>query len=312
MADNHDYNTPERGTVDWHEPLNENFERLDTDIEIRDTRANRGEYERREGAKFFATDTGVVYACEDVSGEDEDPQIEWVRRGVIAQGDSFANETLGPFAVVYGGLDNRASGPRSVVLGGKSNLAAGRSAIAAGKRARAVHDGAVVFGDHTSSTVSSRSSGELRSQMPIYAPSFNTTSARLKKTDIEPFDPEAALDGVQSLDVRTWRLAGEGPDAGRHVGPMAGDFHEQFDLGERQEAIATVDADGVALAAIQALSRKVDEQKRRVEKLERETDRIDDLEAENERKGNRIEELEDRLAALEAEVGDTERDPADG
>lgn len=58
---NHDYNTPEKGTTDWHIPLNENFSRIDTDVEIRDADANRSEYEPRSGAKFFATDTERVY-----------------------------------------------------------------------------------------------------------------------------------------------------------------------------------------------------------------------------------------------------------
>jgi hypothetical protein len=52
------YTTPEEGTVDWHVPLNRNFERLDTDVEIRDAEASLGDYAPRQGAKFLATDTG--------------------------------------------------------------------------------------------------------------------------------------------------------------------------------------------------------------------------------------------------------------
>ncbi len=58
---NHDYNTPEAGTMDWHDDLNENFEALDAGVEIRDNSNNMDEYEPKEGAKFFATDTGEVY-----------------------------------------------------------------------------------------------------------------------------------------------------------------------------------------------------------------------------------------------------------
>ena len=58
---NHRYTTPEKGTLDWHEPLNENFAQLDRDIEIRDTEANRDEYEPAAKAKFFATDSGAIY-----------------------------------------------------------------------------------------------------------------------------------------------------------------------------------------------------------------------------------------------------------
>ena len=55
------YNRPSEGAVDWHIPLNENFERLDRDVEIRDTEAARGEYDPVEGAKFLATDSGATY-----------------------------------------------------------------------------------------------------------------------------------------------------------------------------------------------------------------------------------------------------------
>lgn len=57
---NHGYNAPDRGTEDWHEPLNDNFEAFDTDIEIRDTASNRSDYDPKAGAKFLATDTGRV------------------------------------------------------------------------------------------------------------------------------------------------------------------------------------------------------------------------------------------------------------
>lgn len=61
QTENHQYNHPAKGTTDWHIPLNKNFERFDTDIEIRDADANRGNYTPKQGAKFLATDTEKVY-----------------------------------------------------------------------------------------------------------------------------------------------------------------------------------------------------------------------------------------------------------
>lgn len=58
---NHRYNVPEQGTLDWHIPLNKNFERLDRDVEFRDLDANKSDYEPTLGAKFFATDSGATY-----------------------------------------------------------------------------------------------------------------------------------------------------------------------------------------------------------------------------------------------------------
>lgn len=60
MSDNR-YNTPTEGTTDWHVPLNENFDKLNTDVEIRDADANKSNYSPTSGAKFFATDTGAIY-----------------------------------------------------------------------------------------------------------------------------------------------------------------------------------------------------------------------------------------------------------
>jgi len=61
----------------------------------------------------------------------------------------------------------------------------------------------------------------------------------------------------------------------RHIGPVAEDFHESFGLGTDVESIGTVDADGVALAAIQGLytlakeqQAVIAQQQRRIEALE--------------------------------------------
>ena len=61
MTTNHNYNTPEPGTENWNVPLNDNFDRLDADVEIRDVEANREEYEPKQNAKFLSTDTGTVF-----------------------------------------------------------------------------------------------------------------------------------------------------------------------------------------------------------------------------------------------------------
>ena len=58
---NHNYNTPSEGTANWHLPLNENFEQIDLDIEIRGKEADTVDYEPKVGAKYEATDTGAIY-----------------------------------------------------------------------------------------------------------------------------------------------------------------------------------------------------------------------------------------------------------
>ena len=63
MTEFHDYSLPEKGARDWHIPLNDNFKKLDQDIEIRDKEANLSNYTPRENALFRAIDTGTVYSA---------------------------------------------------------------------------------------------------------------------------------------------------------------------------------------------------------------------------------------------------------
>lgn len=61
MTRNHDYNTPSKGTSDYHLPLNENFQKIDSDVEIRDTESNLSNYDPKDGAKYLSTDTRTVF-----------------------------------------------------------------------------------------------------------------------------------------------------------------------------------------------------------------------------------------------------------
>ena len=83
-------------------------------------------------------------------------------------------------------------------------------------------------------------------------------SDRSAKADIEAVDPTDALARVLALPIYTWRYKAQ--DSGiRHMGPMAQDFHAAFGLnGNDEKSIATVDPDGVALAAIQGLNARLE------------------------------------------------------
>ena len=83
--------------------------------------------------------------------------------------------------------------------------------------------------------------------------------------------------------MASWNYKAQGRDI-RHFGPMAQDFHAAFGLGESDRTITTVDADGVALAAIQGLNAKLEEE------LKAKNARISELE-------RRLEGIEKRLAA---------------
>lgn len=88
---------------------------------------------------------------------------------------------------------------------------------------------------------------------------WSTTSTRSAETSIPPVDSQAVLDGVTDMEASTWEhTAEDGSGQGvRHIGPMAEEFHEAFDLGDT--GLNSINADGVAFAAIQGLSQKRDE-----------------------------------------------------
>jgi hypothetical protein len=120
-------------------------------------------------------------------------------------------------------------------------------------------------------------SGQIISGTAMFAPAFNTTSDRDVKENFESIDPREMLEKVVDLPLSRWNFKND-PNV-EHIGPMAQDFHAAFATGTDDKHIATVDADGVALAAIQGLNAKLEE------------------------KDHKINELEDRLAALEEMIG---------
>jgi len=84
----------------------------------------------------------------------------------------------------------------------------------------------------------------------------NPPSDRNAKENFKTVSFREVLEKVAALPIAEWNYKG---DAGtRHVGPTAQDFHAAFSLGADDKHIATVDADGVALAAIQGLNQKVE------------------------------------------------------
>lgn len=97
------------------------------------------------------------------------------------------------------------------------------------------------------------------------------SSDRNVKKNFEPVDAGEVLARVAALPLARWTYQAEA-DGIRHLGPMAQDFAAAFGLGANDVTIATVDADGVALAAIQGLNAKLEREnaalRKRIERLE--------------------------------------------
>lgn len=117
--------------------------------------------------------------------------------------------------------------------------------------------------------------------------SFISTSSRTLKTAFAAVEPLDVLGKLAALPVSAWRYKTES-EGKRHIGPVAEDFQRLFGLGDGK-TIATVDADGVVMAAIQGLKQLVDAR---------------DAELAEVRQTNR--RLKVRLAAIEARLAATD------
>ncbi len=98
---------------------------------------------------------------------------------------------------------------------------------------------------------------------------FTATSDREQKMAFATVDPLSVLAKVAELPVMTWSYKSEASRGIRHIGPVSQDFVRLFGVGYNDKSIATVDADGVALAAIQGLKQELDKKSARIEELER-------------------------------------------
>jgi len=224
----------------------------------------------------------------------------------------------GNISTVGGGGGNNASGGYSTVPGGKNNTAGGDYSFAAGRKAKvaADHDGAFLFADSHDLDFNSaavdefavRCTGgarfvaeidgsgnptvwtELDTTTGEWIPTPGSPSDRNLKTNFAPVAGRDVLQVLASIPIETWNYKNQDPSI-RHIGPMAQDFRSAFGFGRDDKRIEYVDAYGVALAAIQGLYEVVKEK-----------------DAENATLRQQVDDLEARLAALEALVSPNTRE----
>ncbi len=207
---------------------------------------------------------------------------------------------------------HRGSGYAATVPGGRYNVASGDYSFAAGRRAQALHDGSIILADSNDFDFASimpdtfrvRATGGIRFVLGIDG-SGNTTwsclvndgnswscsSDRNLKENLSLVDGDQILRQLAQMPVYTWNGKGQDP-ALRHMGPMAQDFYAAFGLGGDDTHIATIDLDGVALAAIQGLY------------AQNQALQVDNaaLQADNTDLHRRVDNLETRNADLEARL----------
>ncbi|MDM8536890.1 tail fiber domain-containing protein, partial [Desulfobacterales bacterium HSG17] len=93
------------------------------------------------------------------------------------------------------------------------------------------------------------------------ATTWTQTSDRNVKENFEEVNTRNVLETLSEIPIETWNFKNN-DESIRHMGPMAQDFRAAFGLGKDDKTIATVDADGVAFAAIQGLYDMLKEQQK--------------------------------------------------
>ncbi len=83
------------------------------------------------------------------------------------------------------------------------------------------------------------------------------------------------LQKISSLPINEWNLKAQSDNI-RHIGPTSQDFHNTFGLGENENTISTVDADGVALAGIKELIQENQELRQAIANLTSEIEALKD------------------------------------
>ncbi|TVQ32138.1 MAG: hypothetical protein EA370_12585 [Wenzhouxiangella sp.] len=130
-------------------------------------------------------------------------------------------------------------------------------------------------------------------------------SDRANKQDLESVDVQAVLDQLADLEISSWRYLRGDPES-RHIGPMAQDFHAAFGYGVSDDSISSIDAQGIAFAAIQALNERLHDARlslgQQLGALEEENVALRAEVAVLKAQSSQMRELADRNAELEARL----------
>lgn len=223
------------------------------------------------------------------------------------------NSTAGNWAFVGAGRGNQSNGSRSAILGGENNrITGGFGAILGGRECEVlaeagfalgrqvkianVHPGAILFADNTQEDFNStafdefavRAGGGVRMVTAVDNDGTPTAGVRLAgggsawltisdrnaKENFKKVDSREILERLVAIPVETWNYKTQDASI-RHMGPMAQDFSAAFGLGPDEKRISTIDADGVALAAIQGLHAIVKERNAEIAALTARLERIE-------------------------------------
>ena len=98
-------------------------------------------------------------------------------------------------------------------------------------------------------------------------------SDRNVKENFGAVNPQDVLARLAKVRVETWNYKAQNRSV-RHIGPMAQDFSAAFGVGEDDKHINLIDANGITMAAIQALYQLMQEKDSQISALQAEVEQL--------------------------------------
>ena len=196
--------------------------------------------------------------------------------GVFGQATGATGSNYGVYGVVPAAGSSTAAGIRGENLNTTGGV--GVSAYTASSSGRAIVSyGSVMIDNRSASGSATSATDGLIVWSNSGASGFNSSGAlftpsdRNVKNTFTAIDETSVLNKLAALPITKWHYRND--DKTWYMGPMAQDFMASFGLGDKDTVIHTVNADGVALAAIKGLNTKVEDKTKTLEA------RLNELEA---------------------------------
>jgi trimeric autotransporter adhesin len=256
----------------------------------------------------FTTASG--YACTAMGSATTASGYASTAMGVLSTASGYASTSMGYFTTASGsystasGYNTTASGTASTAIGYFA------STTDSGGTPR---NGTFVWGDTSTTTLvrptaNNQFVARAAGGVTFYSNSAMTTgvtlatgggswasvSDRERKRDFAPVDGDDILARLAALPVTSWSYRDDASGR-RYIGPVAQDFHALFALGD-DTTIATLDVDGVTLAAVKALESRTAALQAANAALEQ---RVAELGSQKRSLENALETLVRRVASLE-------------
>ncbi|MES2777566.1 MAG: tail fiber domain-containing protein [Bacteroidota bacterium] len=272
--------------------------------------ASRGDYSNAMGLNTIASGNSSTAMGRTAAASGDYSTA--MGNGTIANGDRSTalgdNTTASGTGSTAIGVSTTASGDNSTAMGlfttasGTNSFAIGRTATASGDYSTAIgwfvntnnYEGSFIIGDKSTNTVMTSpnennfrarfaggyklfTSANLATGCTLFAGdnAWTTGSSVHTKENFSAVNGEDFLKKIAGLSLTSWNYKTQNPKTFRHYGPMAQDFYAAFGKDEygsigNDTTINSADFAGVSFIAIQALEKRT----QKIEQLEKENEAL--------------------------------------